>query len=828
MTGSGLFWWVSRRDWRQRDVRVVLLSLILAVATVATISLFAEHLRQTIMTQATQFLAADRQLSDSRPLPDEYAREAQERGLAMAEQVTFQTMLFANDELELVRARAVSEGYPLLGEVEIQDAPDSERHQVDHGPPPGEIWINARLLRLLDLEMGDEAEIGDASFRVSAVLVREPDGGFDMAALAPRIMMHTEDVEATGVVQPGSRVSYRHLYSGADDVLEEFHEWLEPRLEPSQQWRSVRDGQPAVADALDRAERFLLLGGSLAVLLAAVAVAVASRQYALGQRDTVALLKTLGMGGREISRLFLKRLALWGLIGASGGLILAIPGYMVLASAANQFLDEPISWSLEPMTLVPALVTAFVALFAFAWPPIHRLRGVSAMQVLRAEPGERSSAVRLDLLIAVVGIFALLWFYSREVWMVGALLGGLAALLGVMAVLSWLVMLALKRIRGGNRAWRLALVSLFRHRRAGLSQMSVFAMTLMLAATLFLVRSALLEDWQQQLPEDAPNHFLINIAPEQVDDVEQFLDERNLSTDALYPMVRGRLVRINGEPVREAITKEEEINALNRDLNLTWLEQLPDDNRLVAGDWWEDESGEGISVEAELFEELELSLGDELTFRIGDRDLSAPVRNVREVQWDSMRPNFYMAFSPGALEDFDATWITSFHLEESRKNVLNELSRQYPSVSILEVDHFIERIRTIIVQVTTAIETLLIMILLAAVLVMAAVISATLGARQREGALLRTLGARRGLLVGSSMLEFAIMGLIAGVLGVLAAEVAVWTLQYRLFEGSFRLHPTVWLVLPALAAVLLALFGRWQLRPVLNVSPMILLRRLEG
>ena len=527
MSGLHRLGWLSRRDWRQRDVRVMLASLMVAVGIVATISLFADHLQRTIMTSATSFLAADRQLASSQPLPEAFRDEAANRGLATARQISFATMLQGGEGMELVRVRAVDGDYPLRGEVEIQEAPGAPRRMVDHGPKKGGIWVNSRLLRLLDVKPGDRVGVGEVQLRITGVLVRSPDAGFDLAALAPRVMMHHADVEAAGVVQPGSRVTFRDLYAGTESQLTGFHEWLEPRLTEGQRWRSVADGQAGVSDALDRAERFLLLGGSLAVLLAAVAVAVASRQYALGQRDTVALLKTLGLDGRTIGRLYLLRLGLWGLVGTGLGLLLALPLFAVLAHLANRFLEEPVAWQVSPMALLPALVTAFVALFAFAWPPIRRLRRVTAMQVLRAAPGEHGRWVLLDLMIAVVAIFGLLWFYSGEVWLVLALLTGLAALLAVLTLLSAGIVSLIGRIRGGNRAWRLALVALYRHRRSGLAQMSVFAMVLMLAATLFLTRSALLEDWHRQLPEDAPNHFLINIAPDKVDAVGDFLECRS-------------------------------------------------------------------------------------------------------------------------------------------------------------------------------------------------------------------------------------------------------------------------------------------------------------
>lgn len=345
MSKSGVFWWSSRRDWRQREVKVVLASLIVAVATVATISLFADHLRHTLVSSATQFLAADRQLEseNGEPIPEEWREEARSRGLETAQMVEFPTMVSSGDEFQLVSVKAVNEDYPLLGQVEFQAGRDAERELLNRGPPQGEIWINARLLQLLDVQPGDSVDIGEQALRVGGILVREPDARFNLGGLAPKVMMHFRDVEATNVVQPGSRIEYVDFYAGPEAALNGYYQWLQPRLGSSHEWESIRDGE-AIGESLDKAEGFLMLGGSLAVLLAAVAVAVASRQYALQQRDNVALLKTLGMTGRQINRLYLERLGLWGIIGAVGGIVLAIPGFLLLASLANQMLDRPVEW----------------------------------------------------------------------------------------------------------------------------------------------------------------------------------------------------------------------------------------------------------------------------------------------------------------------------------------------------------------------------------------------------------------------------------------------------------------------------------------------------
>ncbi|MFP3978748.1 ABC transporter permease [Marinobacter sp. KMM 10035] len=818
-----------RRDWRERDVRVVLAALIIAVATVATIALFASQLQRTLVSSASSFLAADRQLEaeNGRPVPEPWINEAIERGLETGRMVEFSTMVFGSDAFQLVSVKAVSNEYPLRGELEIQGPSEGSRVQVQNGPAPGEVWINPRLLRLLDIQVGDTLEVGSRKLTVSGLVLREPDGGFSLSALAPRVMMHVDDVASTGVLQEGSRVKYVYLFAGEEASLERYYQWLQPQLEPSHEWEGVRDGE-TFSRSLDRAESFLLLGGSLAVLLAAVAVAVASRQYALSQRDTVALLKTLGLGSSGIGRLYLKRLGLWGVTGMVGGLLVALPLFWILTRLLSEALERPVPFQLDSAALTPALLTAVVSLFAFAYPPIRRLRNVPAMGVLRSQPGETGREALPDMLIAIVAVFGLVWLYAGEVSLVISLLGGLALLLGALGVLGWVLVATLRKVRGGGHAWRLALVGLYRHRRASLSQIAVFAMTLMLATTLILVRTSLLDDWQAQLPDDAPNHFLINIAPEAVDDVAAYWEELGQPLDQLYPMVRGRFTELNGQPVKEVVSKDQRVGALNRELNLTWMPSLPADNVVVEGSWFEEGQTDGVSVEADLAAALDLALGDELTFTIGSDKVNATVTSIRTVQWDSMKPNFYMAFPPGgALTNMPATWITSFHLPRDRKSELNEFSRRFPTVSLLEIDNIIERIQEIVRQVTQAIEAILVLILAAALVVMAAVVSATLQDRQREGALLRTLGGRQSLLVRSTMLEFALLGGFAGILGVAAAEAAVWALQFRMFEGAFSWHWQVVLPIPIISAVVLSLFGRWQLRPVLSVSPMLLLRRLE-
>ena len=816
------------QDLRERNVKVMLAAMIIAVATVATINAFADHLKNTLMTSASGFLAADRQLNSrtSSPIPQAWYEEAVKQQLQVGKMVEFGTMVSNGRSFQLVAVKAVDNAYPLRGEIEWQVDLNSPRQMMQSGPQPGEVWLSPRLLQLLELNPGDALEVGATSLKVSGIIVREPDGGFRLSDLAPRVMMHTDDVAATEVIQPGSRVRHRGLFAGSEADLASFESWLAPKLSDNYRWVDIRQSD-TLGESLDKAEGFLSLGSSLAVLLAVVAIAVASRQYALSQRDRVALLKTLGLTGRRIQVQYLSRLLIWGLMATLIGLLLAIPAAWLLASLTAQLMDQPLQFNVNFWQFWPAVLTALVALFGFAFPPINRLRQTPAMRVFRSLPSNDRAALGRDLILAIGVIFGLLWIYVGNIVLVVALLGAVVALLLLLVLAATVLITLLRKSSAGKGCWRLAVIALYRHRNATLSQMSIFAMTIMLAGTLLLVRSSLLADWQAQLPEDAPNHFLLNIAPEAVEEVEAFFSEHEVVRSPLYPIVRGRLTEINGQPAQQVAANSDD-DELRRELNLTIAADYPDDNAIVEGDWFAKGETTGLSIEQSLAESLGVGVGDALGFTIGAEKVTANVSSIRSVQWDSMRPNFFIIFPPGgAIDGLPSTSLTSFYLAEEQKILLNDFVRQFPTISVLEIDHIIERIQQIIRQVTQAVEAILLMILLAAIAVMVAVVSATMSERQREGALLRTLGGQQRLLVNATIIEFALIGLLAGVLGLLAAEVAVWALQYRMFEGSFRWHWPVLLSLPLVSAGLLALLGRWQLAPVLSVSPMLLLRKLE-
>src|SRR5690554_3724717 len=818
-----------RRDWRSRELRILALALIVAVATVTAITVFSAKLQQMIYQSSSQFLAGDRQLSSPNPIDPLWLLEAKRRGLSTASTLEFPSMLFAGDDMQLVSVKAVTEEYPLKGSLEINEPEGRGVQQVEHGPAPGTIWIASRLLALLQVQVGEMAAIGDQELRVAGIIQREPDTSFNFMSLSPRVMMNWEDLEATGVIQPGSRLRYRYLFAGDEDALAGFEAWLLPQLEPSQRWQDVRSGRPAIANALEKAESYLLLGGSLAVILAALAIAMSARQYSQRQYDTVALLKTLGVKGAAINRFYGLSFLGLGVICTLLGLALGWVGHF-LALWALQDLLPPISVQAPLNSFVVGGVTALVSLLAFAMPPLLMLQRVAPVRVLRRDlQGEAGSTAWLYG-VGIVAMVGMLLFYSGDLMLTGLVIGGLAGVLLVFVGLSALLLRTSRLV--GTRAgsyWKLGLAGVVRRRWQSILQIVVFAIALMLLVVIYLMRTSLVSEWQGQLPADAPNHFLINIAPAEMPEVKSYLVDHQVRSAGLYAMVRGRLSDINGQPALQAVSKDEEVNALNRELNLTWMDQLPEDNQIVAGQWWEAQTRNKpwVSVEAQLATRLGLKPGDRLTFTIGERLVEAEVKSLRTVQWDSMKPNFYMVFTPGFLDDFPATYITSMYLAPEQKSLLNELSRKFPTVTVLELDQLIERVRTVMEQVSKAIELVLALILAAALLVVASLVNTTMGERRRESALLRALGAGRRLIAGSLFVEFAVLGALAGVVAVFGAEMIVMAMQQRVFQIQMQPHPVAWLVTPLVGALVIGTLGYLQSLNTIRVAPIEALRQAE-
>lgn len=828
-----LAWRLLRREWRAGELRVLLGALLIAVTISTAISLFTQRLERSMTDRAAEFLGADLVISSRSPLPERYAEQAEARGLQLSRQVEFSSVMASDTQMQLSSVKAVDSAYPLRGELRISSDAFGEETRTQAIPPAGELWIEPRLLNQLGIQVGDTLDVGYASLRVSALLTHEPDRASDFYSLTPRVLMNLGDLDATGIVQPGSRVSYRLLLSGERGALQAFRDWIEPILDVNQRLTGVDDGNRQVGNALSRANQFLGLASIAAIILAGVAVALSSGRFAIRHFDTSALLRCMGLQRRQVLQLFTLQLLYIGALATVAGIALGL----LVQWGLLHLLRELLPAALPDAGLLPLAVgaaTGFSALLGFALPPLLRLGRVAPLRVLRRDldPMPGSSWLIYGLALGVLSL--LMWQFTGNLRITLAMLfgGALAALL--LGCVAWLLLRAVAgRLREAGLAWRLGSGELLKRPAAAATQILSFGLIFMCMLVVLILRTELLSSWQNQLPDDAPNHFALNILPAEQQAFTQTLEHIGARSAPLYPVIPGRLVSINGEPVRTEVTKEDRnqdrgTRAINRDLSLTWSATLPADNQLREGQWW-DSAGQPdtarVSIEAELADSLGVSLGDTLGFVIEGRQLDAQVSSIRTVEWDNFTPNFYMIFAPGDLDGLPATLLTSFYLPPEQREQLRQLNRQFPAMTLLEVAPLLAQIRGILQQVTLAVEYVLVFVLLAGLTVLFAALQATLDERLHQGALLRTLGAGRALLRRASWMEFLLLGLLAGLLAVVAAELATWALYRFALNLDWTPHLLFWLLTPAAAALLIGCAGVWGTRAVLQQSPMRLINR---
>ncbi|WP_315292128.1 FtsX-like permease family protein [Ectopseudomonas oleovorans] len=814
------------RDARAGELRVLFFALLVAVAASSAIGYFSARLNDAMLLRASEFLAADLRLSGSTPASQEQIDAGLKLGLDHAQAVEFSSVVAAQGGIQLASVKAANNAYPLRGELRSAAEPYAPE-EAGPGPRPGEVWAEARLMAALNLNIGDELEIGARTLRLSRVLTYDPDTAGDFYSLTPRVLMHLDDLAATEVVQPGSRVRFRELWRGDANALAAYRQAVEAGLQPNQRLDDARDGNRQVGGALGRAERYLNLASLAAVLLAGVAVALSAARFAARRFDASALLRCLGLSRREALALFGLQLALLGLVACVIGALLGWAGQHVLFYLLRGLIPD----DLPPADLWPALAgmaTGLVALAGFALPPLAALGRVPPLRVLRRDMLPVPASSWLVYGAALIALGLIMWRLSLDLRLTLALLGGglLAALL-----LGGLLLLGLQSLRRllqrAALPWRLGLGQLLRHPLAAAGQALAFGLILLAMALIALLRGELLDTWQDQLPEDAPNHFALNVLPAERDAFAARLAELSPHPAPLYPVVPGRLIMINGEPVRQLVTKESRgERAIQRDLSLTWAEDLPSDNLITAGNWWGAAHASelpGVSVESELAESLQLKLGDQLRFNVGGIERDAQVTSLRQVDWDSFQPNFYMIFEPQTLQDLPATYLTSFYLPPGQDAELVALSRAFPSVTLLQVDALLAQLRSILAQVTLAIEYVLLFVLAAGITVLLAGLQATLDERIRQGALLRALGAERKLLISARRAEFGLLGAAAGLLAALGCELVSFLLYRYAFDMNWQPHPWL-LVLPLIGALLVGLAGVLGTRRALNASPLSVLR----
>lgn len=818
------------RDWKGGELTLLLVSLIIAVTSVTSISIFADRVKRSIQDQAGQLLAGDLQVRSSAEVPLAWREYATGQGLEIADVLSFQSMAISDNNMALGSIKAVSGAYPLKGKLTIGSKPFVADRVVAHGPGEGEVWLASRLFDALGVTIGDRISIGAADFTVAAVVIKEPDSTQSFFGVGPRVMMHWLDIPKTEAVQIGSRLSYTWILAGSERQVKDITQWLDPQLDRNYRLSGIKTNDRSVGSILDRAESFLLLAGSLGVILAGVALALAAQRYSGRQADYVALLKTMGMTPSRIQNLYLTNLFTMTLIGTFLGLLLGWLLHQIIVTIFSGLLPE----SLSPAGLRPYVTGAFtgiISLFAFAAPPILALREVPPARVIskNATGGERSVVVVFT--IGLSAMLLLVFWYSQSVYMTAALTGGLLLSLVGVGGLAWLLLAVTRRVGDKmGRTWRIGLANLQRHSSQNAMQIMIFSTALMLLFIISLMRGSLISEWQRQLPDDAPNHFIYNIFQDDIPEIQSFLTDNQVVGTPLYPMVRGRLLEINGVPLAERVQDEDGQRGddYRRELNLTWSDSMAADNQLVAGQWWQpsDAGRSRVSVEQSIAEALGLQLEDTLIFSIGGIRTETTIASIRTVEWESMRPNFYVIFNDTILDGSSASYMTSFQLPQAQKPALTALIKEVPTVSLIEVDAMIDQIRSIIGQVSLAIEFILVLVLTAGLLVLVASVQASLDSRLRESAILRTLGAQQSLVRGSLMIEFGTLGWLSGLLGVIGAESVLYFLQVQVFEMTFEFNGLLWLVGPWVGAILIATVGMVSTRRVVKVPPLLVLRGL--
>ncbi|UQI32790.1 MULTISPECIES: ABC transporter permease [Pseudomonas] len=814
------------RDARAGELRVLFFALLVAVAASTAIGYFGARLNGAMMMRATEFLGADLLLEGSSPARPEQIRSGTELGLDHARVVEFSSVVATDNGIQLSSVKAADDGYPLRGELKSAPAPFAPE-ETGGRPNPGEAWVEARLLTALDLKIGDSIDVGNQTLRLTRVLTYEPDRAGNFYSLTPRVLINLKDLEATGVVQPGSRVSYRDLWRGPAPALQTYRDLLKPGLEANQRLQDARDGNRQIGGALGKAERYLNMASLVAVLLSGVAVALSANRFATRRFDASALLRCLGLSRRETMVLFSLQLTVLGLLASLSGALLGWIAQLGLFALLHDLLPTAV----PPGGLLPAIAgigTGLVALAGFALPPLAALGRVPPLRVLRRDmlPIPSSSWVIYGAALGALGL--IMWRLSLDLVLTFALLGG-----GVVAalVLGGLLLLLLQSLRRllarASLPWRLGLGQLLRHPLAAAGQALAFGLILLSMALIALLRGELLDTWQNQLPKNAPNYFALNILP---NDKQAFTDkllELSAQSAPLYPVVPGRLISINGEPATEFVTKDSAGDrALQRDLSLTWAADLPQGNVVTAGTWWPQQPPDdvpGVSVEGKVAENLKIKLGDRLVFSVGGVNREAKVTSLREINWDNFQPNFFMIFQPGTLKDLPATYLTSFYLAPGHDQQIVDLSRAFPAVTILQVEALLEQLRSILAQVTLAVEYVLLFVLAAGMAVLFSGLQATLDERIRQGALLRALGAERPLLVKARRIEFGLLGAVSGLLAALGSELVSLVLYRYAFDLPWHPHPWL-LVLPLLGALLIGAAGVFGTRRALNASPLTVLR----
>ncbi len=822
--GARLLW----RDLRSGHITILLIALLVAVATHNTIGFITERINSAMAVQSATLLGGDLVVRSPTVTP---SFRAVPESVTVAEVVEFPSVVMAKDAMQLSSIKAVSAAYPLRSNLRIANEPYGAETTRASGPSRGEVWLEARLLSQLGVAVGDSVDVGSITLKVGAILTYEPDLGDGFYSFVPRLIMNLKDLAAAELIQEGSKVDYFYQYSGPQEAISTLQSSLETQLKPGQSILSMQSRSRSIQSALSRAQGYLQLASLVAVLLAAVALAMGARYFSESRFDTAALLRSFGLQSNQVLALFVSQLVILAFVSSILGGALGWALHFIAISLLGNLLPDAIPLpSLTPVWSGFGL--AFLILMGFSLPALLQLQRTPPLRVLRKNLVPTPASI--SLVYAVVGftVGMLMWFYVQDLSLIaGVIIGTLFAWIFAFGLGYFFNKVLEKLSRFCPLPVQAGLRQLMRRRFSTRVQILGFGLTGMAMLLVFLVRGELLGTWQKQLPEQAPNYFAMNILPEVKQPFAAAIVQQGLVAQPLYPMIPGRLTHINNVPVREAVSKEQEApEALNRELNLSWSETLPSDNRIIEGQWWDQlpqsVDSKQVSVEQRLAAKLGIKLGDTMSFFVADKTFSAVVTSIRSVNWESFQPNFYLLFSPENLAGLPHTFLTSFYVQASQKDQLQALSRQFPAVTLLSVDAILAQVRQILRQVSTAVEFILIFVLAAGLCITFATLLTTMPQRLREGAIMRALGATKRQLIQQQWTEFFTIGLMAGIVACAGTELIRLIIFVKFFNSPYTPSLWIWIMVPPFLGLLVGCTGQFSSRRIIKQSPMAALREL--
>ena len=834
MSSLVLAWSQTLNLWRAGALRVLVFALVLAVVAITAVGFFTKRVESALSQQGALLLGGDLVVLADHAIAEKYDLLADKYALKAVKTYEFPSMVMAGDVGQLAEIKAVESGFPLRGDVTLGQSANDAGTVVKSAPSAGEVWIEPRLANVLNVQVGDTLAVGEKQMRISAILQREPSRGGDMFSFAPRLMMLADDLADTKLIQYGSRVKYQLLLAGAPDKIEAFHAEIKPLLGRGERVQDLRNARPEIKLALDKAEQFLGLSAMVSVVLAMVAMLLSSQPYIKQSLDAFALMRCFGSTQKTVLQILLWQTLLIAFFSALTGVVIAYVVQMGLARMVGHLFVG----TLPAVSFSPAaagLAASILMMVAVVMPHAWQMRKLSAMNILRRETLLQPMSAQAKYVPAALTMMAMVFWQAQDSKIAISTIAAMLLMSAVLVLLTYVLVHAAKlllSVRSGSRLLATLVIGVQGLKtRLGLSAMQMlgFSMGLTVLLLLALVRGDLISNWQASLPIDAPNRFAINIQPDQIDGIEQFFTRQNIQDTSVFPMVKGRLISINQVQVRSDRWQDERARRLGeREFNLSWASQMQSDNKLLAGKWWqpEDYGKPYLSLEHDLAKTLGIKLGDTLTFDVAGNPLMLTVTSLRKVDWDTMRANFFAVTPPGVLEQYPASYISSFHLPLGAETSLNQLLKQYPNLTVIDVAALMQQVRGIMQRMSTTVEYVFVFSLVTGLAVLYAALVATRDERVAEATLMRVFGASRRQVSAAYLTEFFCIGLIAALLASLTANALAYFISTYVLEIPFQFNLMLALFTLILATVAIPLAAWVGLRSFLNVPPRQLLNSI--